>query len=763
MKNGLAALVLFLICSCFALAQERQPLRDVLTSIEQQHKTRFSFLDDDISGITVVAPLQTLTLPEKLQFLEAHTKLHFETVVDGYISISAKAEEETVMKSMQLGEVSVSNILTTGISKKQDGVFVIKPEKMGMLPGLTETDILQAMQQIPGIYSANDLISDINIRGGTHDQNLFLWNGIRMFQTGHFFGQISAFNPNLNNRIEITRDGSSAFYGDAVSGTVSILSIPEKNREYASGVSSNLISTEFNSRVALSDRSSIRVSGRRSLTDFIRSPAYRSYFDRVFQNTIVTRPEENETVNYVASEDFYFYDATLQYDTKTGDRSRLGVSAIAMENQLKLKENVAGGDDSTAKNSDLGQQTLGGSINWETKWNDVHASHAEVYYSYFNLDSKNEKVDNTQIFTQKNRVSDLGLRLEERYRIAEDHTIAAGYQFYQTVVENNDAVNLPEFVRKSQWVLHSHSAILETEWKPSAFRIKGGLRVNYIEEFRKILPEPRLSLQYILSKKWSVSLLGERKSQTIAQMVERQQDFLGIEKRRWVLSNDASIPIQQGTQVEIGFVYNDSRWLVTLDNFYKRVTGITTESQSFQNQLELIRITGSYSVIGSELLVQRDFRKFRVWLGYSLNNNRYDFPLHFPPEFDNNFEIEHIVNFAGIATFGKFKTSLGGKWSSGRHFTEPLSEMLAPGQNYIQYGIPNGAQLDDVLQLNLSAAYHWKWKSSRLTANFSLLNLLNSRNPLKRYYRIDRSDNTVEKVDFYGIARTPNFSLRYEF
>src|SRR5690606_30024629 len=102
-----------------------------------------------------------------------------------------------------LEEIVAERYLTTGISKKDDGSFVIKPKKFGILPGLIEPDVLQTMQQLPGISSIDETVSNINVRGGTHDQNLFLWNGIRLFQTGHFFGLISGFNPNLPHQIKI--------------------------------------------------------------------------------------------------------------------------------------------------------------------------------------------------------------------------------------------------------------------------------------------------------------------------------------------------------------------------------------------------------------------------------------------------------------------------------------------------------------------------------------------------------------------------------
>ena len=45
-----------------------------------------------------------------------------------------------------------------------------------------------------------------------------------------------------------------------------------------------------------------------------------------------------------------------------------------------------------------------------------------------------------------------------------------------------------------------------------------------------------------------------------------------------------------------------------MDNFYKKVDGITSRSQGFQNQLEFERIAGKYTIIGSEILVQKQIQ-----------------------------------------------------------------------------------------------------------------------------------------------------------
>ena len=52
-----------------------------------------------------------------------------------------------------------------------------------------------------------------------------------------------------------------------------------------------------------------------------------------------------------------------------------------------------------------------------------------------------------------------------------------------------------------------------------------------------------------------MELLGEIKSQATTQVIDLQNDFLGVEKRRWVLANDDDIPIVESKQASIGFRY----------------------------------------------------------------------------------------------------------------------------------------------------------------------------------------------------------------
>src|SRR5690606_21641682 len=80
----------------------------------------------------------------------------------------------------ELETVIVQNICTKGIDKNLDGSIAISTENFGLLPGQVENDVLQIAQVLPGVESVDETISNINIRGGTHDENLLLWDDIKM-------------------------------------------------------------------------------------------------------------------------------------------------------------------------------------------------------------------------------------------------------------------------------------------------------------------------------------------------------------------------------------------------------------------------------------------------------------------------------------------------------------------------------------------------------------------------------------------------------
>jgi hypothetical protein len=663
----------------------------------------------------------------------------------------------------ELKEVITQVYLTKGITRKIDGSFEINPKKFGLLPGSTEPDVFQTMLQLPGIMSIDETISNINVRGGTHDQNLFLWNGIRLFQTGHFYGLISALNPNLSQKISIVKNGTSAFYDESVSSTVNINTNSDVTKS-SNSIGANMINADINLAFKLAKKSTLEVSARRSITDFWTSPTYKSYLNRVFQNTVVTNVVENQNIKYESSENFYFYDASVKFHQKIKEKTNLIFNFLTISNLLDVNQKKNENNLQIERQSSLNQQTIAGSVEFNTIWNSKTSSQIIAYSSFYKVNSENQAIEGNQIFNQENSILDNNIQLKNTHIINDKFVFKNGYQFDEIGIRNFDRVNSPLFSRNVKDILHNHSLIAEMDYHSKNKKLNAtvGFRENYISQLSKFISEPRFQLNYELSDDFQIQALAETKSQTCWQIVDLQQDFLGIEKRRWVLLNSNDTPLIKSKQASIGFSYKKRKWLITMDNFYKKVTGISSRSENFQNQLEFLKINGEYTILGAEILIQKQIGNLVTWLTYTFTNNEYTFNDFSPSHFPNNFENKHQINAGIIYDYKKLKIALGTHWFTGKPITLPQSNTAV--DNQIVYSTPNSSRLDDYFQVNFSSGYTMNLnKKSKLQLGFSIQNLFNTSNIINQYFRINSNTSSIEKVNTYGLEFTPNAFLRFHF
>lgn len=829
----------FLVLSLFAQDKEKvMPFKKIIIDIEQQHQVSFNYTEDNIAGLELNPPKRSLSLEQKLQYLEKKTNLSFENIGNQFINIYKKDKKSQLIcgyvfsadkkpienanislinkiqivtdsngyfefekrnaaifwishvgfitqriaagnadskncleivlepEITELEEIKASAILASGISKNKVGSFEIKPKKFGILPGLIEPDALQTMQQIPGVNSIDESVSSINVRGGTHDQNLFLWNGIRMFQTGHFFGLISVFNPNLAHTISIYKNGSSAFYGESVSSVVAISSTPKTAEKNTFSAGINMINADIYAKYNLSKKSYIEIAARKSITDFLETPTYKEYFNKVFQNTTIADFSKNQKVNYQGKKKFEFYDATFKYAQKIGIKDQLVLDLITIKDNLDVFQSAVASDISKSEDNVLRQQNYGGNLSWKRNWNSFNTTKINVYNSSYELLANQKTTFGDQIVIQENTVENNGINLENNHTISSKFSFNDGYQFNEIGITNLERVTNPDFYRKVKEVLRTHALIAEGKYNDTISRIyfKTGMRINYIEKFNKYSVEPRIQFSCGISKSLNIELLGELKSQNSQQVIYLQKDYFGIEKRRWVLSDNTTIPIQKSKQISLNLFYKKNDWLLDVENFYKKVNGITTSSQGFQNQLEFIRTTGDYEILGTEILIQKKMNHFLTWLSYTYNDNSYDFSNYEYPIFPNNFELIHTLSWAGIYEKNNFKIALGTKWTSGRPKTSPASTQIDPSNPVLVYNKPNNTNLKIFAQLNLSATYKWETANEiQYKLGVSILNILNRKNEISEYYRISSLTNSIENVETFSLQRTPNVSFRVLF
>ena len=758
----------FLFTSLSSKAQdvnEKLPLSVVIDTLETRYKVTFTYADKTIENTTVSLPSSKFSLQEVVIFLNKNTSLNFTIIGDNQVVIRSVPKRHKSLKIEFLDEVHVTNYLTKGISLKNDGTVIIKPNQFEILPGLIEPDILQTIQALPGVSSVDETVSNLNIRGGTHDQNLILWDGIKMYQSGHFFGLISAFNPYLTNEVLVTKNGTSAQYGDGVSSTVDMRLDNNLNKDFSGGIGFNLIQTDGFAKIPLNDKLELQISARRSITDLIETPTYNQYFDRIFQDTDVTNNQTEINNTVTTNEDFYFYDFStkLLYDFSEKDKIRF--SFLTINNNLDYLEEASINDIPEALSSGISQFNLAGGIEYYRNWNDAFSSSLNVYVSNYNLKATNFDLINDQRLIQENEVLDTGIKLHTNYLFNSNLNWSNGYQFNETGISNLQDVNNPLFRSYIKEVIRSHAVYSEISFKSKDLNtnLKAGVRGNYFEKFDDLILEPRLSFSQRFLNYLRFEVLGEFKSQATSQIIDLQNDFLGIEKRRWVLANNENIPIVKSKQASVGMHYKKNDLLISAEAYLKDVEGITTRSQGFQNQYQFVNAIGNYKVKGVDFLINKQFSNASTWLSYSYSKNDYTFDsLINGNDFPNNVDLRHALTFAGTYSLNNLKFALGVNWHTGKP-TTTLQQGNEIVDNDINYDLPNNDNLDDYFRTDFSTTYNFELgRETKAKIGLSVWNLLNKKNILNTYYTIS-DDNAVNKIENQSLGITPNVSFRINF
>jgi hypothetical protein len=290
-----------------------------------------------------------------------------------------------------------------------DGSTVLNTKAFGILPGLTDPDILQSIQTLPGVESTNESIANINVRGGTNDQNLMLWDGIKMYHSGHFFGLISAYNPNLTNKVVVTKNGTSSEFSDGVSSTINMFTKNELTGKFSGGAGANLISADAFFEIPITKNLELHISGRRSITDAFNTPTYNNYFDRSFQDSDIKTNNEN-IENQTTTSDFVFYDYTAKILFDLNENHKFRANVIGINNNLDYYESIATNNETESKSSNLAQKNMGFGGHWMANWNSKLSSHFTGYYSKYNVDSNDYRIENDQSLTQINEVLETGFK-----------------------------------------------------------------------------------------------------------------------------------------------------------------------------------------------------------------------------------------------------------------------------------------------------------------------------------------------------------------
>lgn len=679
-------------------------------------------------------------------------------------------------KVEELKEVVITGYVTSGIDKRKDGSIEISQKNLGILPGLISPDLLQSIQLVPGIASLDESSTGLQIRGGASDQNLILFDGIQLFNSGYLYGMFSLFNPNATKSATIFKAGASVKYGDRISGIIDIKTEDLIPDEPELGFGFDGLSLDAYIKTPLSKKTALYFFGRSSYTGIYKSATYDAFAEKIFRNfgefedangNIVAPLNDDEFDINSSANEFSFYDLNAKVVHRPDDKNLISISSIFTSNSLDFSfgTNEVRLDSTNTKNGGI-------SLKWEHRSSQNQLISLRSYFSRYDYHYQNLEVFSGNILEEKNirsnQINDFGFEFSSRRSFLNNHSLFTGYQLSNTDLSIDISKEKPFEPQDNFSDPAEQSNLKNVLFGEYVFNLKnsgvfiGGARFVHYSSVGELFFEPRLNFEYPISNKVRIKASFEKRNQPISQLVEFNQTELRQENNLWRLSDGVEYPLLNSQQISSGILYDHSGLTFDFDFYRKKIGGLTSFTNGFSNP-QLILSNGESSISGLDLLLKKRLKNYRIWIGYSYNDIRFTFPEISDEDFPGNNDITHNFRISNTLKTKNLEFSLGWIYRTGEPFT-PLAN-YNQGDSTFELGDINSGRLLNYHRLDASITYRKlinPEKKYRLLVGFSAINIYDRKVPLSiTYIANEEVQGSLDQViQRFSLGFTPNFSVR---
>lgn len=634
---------------------------------------------------------------------------------------------------------------------------------------LGETDVLKAIQLLPGVQAGAEGSSGLYVRGGSPDQNLILLDGVPVYNASHLFGFFSVFNADAINGVDVIKGGFPARYGGRLSSVIDIRMKEGNNQSYHGEGSIGLIASKLTLEGPIQkEKSSFMISGRRTYADLFMRPIIKSQSDG------------NTNAGY------YFYDLNAKLNFKISEKDHFYLSGYFGNDQFSARQKEAhdNGKDYTETGIKWGNATAVARWNHrfsKTLFSNFTANFTQYQFNIFN-NSNNETFSppKKEFYAQRyfSGIKDWSVKTDFDWLPHPGHYIKIGaantwHTYSPGALQSNSSDNNFSFNKS---VIHNRETDFYVE---DDIRITPSLKTNVglhytlfsVPEKNFSSLQPRLSMRYLLNDNMSLKASYVQMSQFIHLLTNSS---VGLPTDLW-LPATVKVPPQQSTQYALGWAYDLNRkYELSVETYYKSLrnvmeyaegSGFLSGISNWEDRIE----TGKGESYGAELFMQRKIGKTTGMLGYTLSwtNRQFD-NLNDGKKFPFKYDRRHDFKVAVVHNLTP-KIQLSGDWvfSSGAAITLPESVYQHEGSEITQYGERNSYRLPAYHRLDVSIKFtkqKRKWERAWVVSIYNVYNRLNTFY-ITRETDFDIPSQTyqrkLKKVTLFPII--PSISYQFKF
>lgn len=722
-------------------------------------------------------------------------RLNRDTVVNIQLPLMAELDEVEI----------VGNRLDLGVKGSQMSAIDIPVEQIKAVPAMFgETDVLKALQLLPGVQSGTEGTAGLYVRGGNPDENLLLLDGVPVYNVNHMFGLFSVFNPDAIKNVTLYKGSFPARYAGRLSSVVDVRMKDGDMYKWHGNASIGLISSKLNIEGPIvKGKTSLNISARRTYSDILLNAAIKG-----------SRFVQRELDLDGAGLGYYFDDLNVKLNHKFSDNDRLYVSWYNGNDDIFFH----------LKDKEMQQYTMKTNFGWKwgnmvgtARWNhvinpqlfmDVSANYTQYRHNMgirLKEEFPQEKTMEQIELNLKSGIFDETVRADFHWSPTAQHEIRFGgvathHLFRPEILaldvitrepkeEGGEPIEEKQNDRYGQTETSSHESQLYIEDNMSlgdVVKVNAGMNFSFFNVNGRsyFSPEPRLSSRILLSDNLSIKAGYAYMSQYVHLL---SNNSLSLPTDLWVPVTENILP-EKSHQIALGTFYSiDDICDLSIEGYYKHSDNLLEYKEGVSFMLgsmdwqEKVAMGRGWSY-GIELMAQRSVGRLNGWIAYTWSRTRRQFDrpgmvLNGGRPFDAKYDRTHEVDITGNYKFSdRFDLSATWIYATGNCGTVYTQYYLGPVNDWgwtptLGYASErNNFRMNPYHRLDLSASFHkmiGRRKQLQRTWNISVYNAYNQMNPFLVYTDEDYDSNTytwytvLKQVTLFPIIPTISYGLSW--
>ncbi len=667
--------------------------------------------------------------------------------------------------AVELQEVTITADRMSSPKVSQMSAIEVPVEQIKLVPVMFgEADVLKAIQLLPGVQSGTEGTSGIYVRGGGPDENLFLLDGIPLYNVNHLGGFFSAFNSDALKNVTLYKGSFPAHFTGRISSVLDITTNNGNDKEWHGSGSIGLLAAKLSVEgPIIKEKTTVSLSAR------------RTYGDALIQPTLMLAASQVDGMKRLNA-GYYFYDLNAKVTHRFSDRSRLYGTFYMGDDKVYLRTKIGeSGDDSFSEWLKLGYNwgNLATAVRWNyeltpklfmnlsgsyTRYrNDLDlGSEMEMHYGYHNSQTETQEID----MSYNSGIHDLTARADFDYTPTPEHCIKFGgvfthhiftpevmgakvsYSDADTAVSQDTTFGESK-VRAQEMVLY-----VEDDWSiTEALKVNAGVALSGFAVQGTFYPsvQPRVSGRFMVTDDISVKAGYSYMTQYLHLL---SSSNISLPTDLWVPVT-ARIAPMNSHQVAMGVFYSWKSlvdfsvegYYKSMDNLmeYKPGSSFFGTSANWEDKVCL----GRGWAYGVEFLAQKSVGKITGWLGYTWSRTWRQFDElnggeRFPAKYDRIHDVSLTLQYRPN---DRFDVGLTWVYCTGNTATLAFHRMETNAEIYSYYAVNsvdfveqrNNYRLPAYHRMDVSFNFHRKFTHGSRTINISVYNAYNRQNPFVIY------------------------------